>query len=165
MGYTHYWNRPGDVPLNEKEFEKFTEVCHKIINSCKADSPIGGVYYQDEIVEIVGPEGTAADKVRITGKQVAFNGLGDNAFEGFVISNHKDKAILDTFSFCKTNQKPYDIVVMACLIAFKRFFTDTCSISSDGGIMEWESGLELYNANVTDSNKVSSEVLVKWLES
>lgn len=41
-----------------------------------------------------------------------------------------------SFDFCKTNYKPYDVVVGAILIRAKYIYGDCVSISSDG---DWES--------------------------
>jgi hypothetical protein len=43
----------------------------------------------------------------------------------------------------KTNQKPYDDVVVAALVSLKRYFPAS-ALSSHGGTEDWAPGLSLY---------------------
>ena len=161
MGYTHYYKKPGGYILNAATFSNVVELAHKIISACEKDSPIGGVYYDGEVVEIVGPNG---DKSPITsGDMLQFNGKGDNAHEALIISNRKEDLELGSFNFCKTARKPYDIVVTAVLIAFKAYFLAAVTINSDGYIEDWEPGLELYNICAPENKKVGIDTLKKWI--
>lgn len=154
MGYTHYWDRP--IKFNEKDFEKFTGMCHKIIETCKPTSPVGGVYYKGEEVKIVGVNSKKDSKPDISGAHVKFNGEGDLGHEAFIIENNPD--LVDAFGFCKTNRKPYDIVVVACLIAFKRVFGPNVNISSDGEFDNWKDGIEFFNACFPDDIAYEGDV-------
>ena len=72
---------------------------------------------------------------------IEFNGRGDNAHEPFVFPGNAG------FNFCKTQFKPYDAVVTACLIAARDHFpTSTLVIASDGKWDEgdWADGARLY---------------------
>ena len=146
MGYKHYWDRPSK--FDNKEFEKFTGMCHKIVEACKPTSPIGGVYCKGEEVKIVGVNSKKNSKPDISGIHIKFNGEEDLGHEAFILENNQD--LIDAFGFCKTNEKPYDIVVVACLIAFKRVFGPTVKISSDGEFDDWKHGIMLFNACFPD---------------
>jgi len=50
----------------------------------------------------------------------------------------------NTFDFCKTAYKPYDVVVTAILIRAKQIYGSCVKISSDGDWHEWQAGRELY---------------------
>jgi hypothetical protein len=50
----------------------------------------------------------------------------------------------ETFDFCKTAYKPYDVVVTAILIRAKTIYGDCVKISSDGDWQEWQAGREMY---------------------
>lgn len=47
------------------------------------------------------------------------------------------------FSFCKTNQLPYDTLVTACLLIFKHTFGKGFKVSSNGTIEDWKAGIAL----------------------
>jgi hypothetical protein len=71
------------------------------------------------------------------------NGIGDGANEPFVFPGELG------FNFCKTEGKPYDAVVTACLlVAHDHFPTSVLSIDSDGSYSEgdWEEGIKLYSS-------------------
>jgi len=50
----------------------------------------------------------------------------------------------ETFDFCKTAYKPYDVVVTAILIRAKQIYGSCVKISSDGDWQDWQAGRELY---------------------
>ena len=68
---------------------------------------------------------------------IRFNGKGEEGHETFMLTPDSQE-----FNFCKTAQKPYDIVVVAilCLLAHH---TSGVTVSSDGGISDWTDGLAL----------------------
>ena len=47
------------------------------------------------------------------------------------------------FFFCKTAQKPYDVVVVACLAVLKHRMKDLIVISSDGDSADWWLGVAM----------------------
>jgi len=67
---------------------------------------------------------------------IRFNGKDDEGHETFMLTPDPSD-----FNFCKTAQKPYDLVVVAilCLLAHR---TDT-GVSSDGDRSDWAEGLKL----------------------
>ena len=81
----------------------------------------------------------APHPVRLEALSVEFNGIGDNAHEPFLFPG------TNGFNFCKTQWKPYDEVVTACLLVARDHFpTSVLSISSDGEWDDWEKGARLY---------------------
>lgn len=94
MGYTHYWNHE---PVPASKVKKLLPKLRKILKT--TDVPLG---------DWSGEHWGAYD---ITDKRFAFNGIGEGSHETFGI----DWATSES-EFCKTNRKPYDEVVVACLL-------------------------------------------------
>ena len=124
MGYTHYF--PATRDLTAAEFAKIGEACRQIIKAAPAD------------VRVVREFDQLDESPEITGDFVAFNGPGEAGHETFWLPRIKDG-----FQFCKTAYKPYDVIVVACLIATDDIAPDALEISSDGGRADWEAGLKL----------------------
>lgn len=102
MGYTRYWDIKND--LDDYRFLKFKEFCNQIVELF--DIPLEDIFITDNVVR--------------------FNGVGDDAHETFVFSKKSG------FNFCKTQRKPYDAVVCACLLTAMDIFGSDISFSSDG---------------------------------
>lgn len=128
MGYTHYFSQVETTEGDDLSFLKFA-----------IDATI--------IILTAEKRGMNLDW-HVDDKEVVFNGVGEDAHETFVFTR---KANLD-FNFTKTNRKPYDEVVTACLIALGKAYGDKVAISSDG---EWESdwvaGRNLYQMAVQET--------------
>ena len=130
MGYTHYFYR--EENLDSKLFDLASKDCQKVCN-------ISDVEIQ---LEYNTPELPVFTK-----DMVRFNGVGDNGNETFVIERlfkssypqKNDKGQL--FAFCKTACKPYDNLVTACLVIFKHYFGESITVSSDGELADWKSGM------------------------
>jgi hypothetical protein len=119
MGYTHYWTFKKQP--DQEAYNKALEDCREIVKA----TPVPLELQLDE-------------------SGVFFNGVGENAHETFILSpvpNLDSRTPeLRGFNFCKTAQKPYDIVVTACLCVLKARLGDSVSVSSDGDPEEWEEG-------------------------
>ncbi len=136
MGYTHYWKRPRNNSGSPEMFGRLALDVKKIIKQAELDGiRIRNAYGEGE------PEFNEA-YFGINGDASAFSDDGrDLAHESFVWEGiptikewRKDEP--ESFDFCKTNYKPYDVVVTAILIRAKHIYGDCVSISSDG---DWES--------------------------
>ena len=53
------------------------------------------------------------------------------------------KRLRHVCEFCKTNRKPYDIMVQLSMLRLKHHFPET-KISSDGDSEDWKNGRKLY---------------------
>jgi len=104
VGYTRYWTIKNE--LDDSKFIEFKDICSRII----------------ELLNI------PLDNIIIDTRNhfVRFNGVGDNAHETFVFSKNIG------FNFCKTQRKPYDAVVCACLATAIEIFGSNINVSSDG---------------------------------
>ncbi len=76
----------------------------------------------------------------LTPLELHINGVGEDAHEPFVFPSGPG------FNFVKTNGKPYDVVVVACLLAARDHFgPDELIIESDGRWRDsWAAGAALY---------------------
>ena len=89
-------------------------------------------------IPIADFEGEPGTEPRFDLSSVSFNGVGEMGHESFIIFQDNKG-----FNFCKTNHKPYDALVTACLILADYHFGDSFKISSDGSYTDWEPGLFL----------------------
>ena len=113
MGYTHYFGFKTGAKID-------TERWNKAIELGKACAKASGV-------EIAGYDGTGEPV--FTDKEISFNGKGDKLSNETFYLESKGRY---THGFCKTELKPYDIVVCCFLLAFKKAFGKDFEYSSDG---------------------------------
>ena len=153
MGYTHYWRRPRKNAGSAYMFGQLALDTKKIIAQAEQDG-----------IRIRNGQGEGEPEFNeayfsINGDASHYVEGRDMAHETFrwegipSISEHR-KDEPETFDFCKTAYKPYDVVVTAILIRAKHIYGDCVSISSDGdwesnpnfpdGYGSWQTGHELY---------------------
>ncbi|ACL41991.1 hypothetical protein Achl_4040 (plasmid) [Pseudarthrobacter chlorophenolicus A6] len=146
MGYTHYF--PGLTATAEVIAD-----ARKII----AASP----------VTICGPKGQGlpildeADGIRLNG----FEAAGE-AYDTFHLGGTKAPPYPDMWTFCKTEEKPYDVVVTAILIAaaVRSLNTSMGTVRSDGRWDNWAAGVELFEKAVrplTEDERIALELDVE----
>lgn len=121
MGYTHYWNFRGEnAPVNfENGAEKFAKAAHLGVKLCDKVRERG--------IEICGGDGNGNPAFG-RGK-VVFNGSAEKGESCETFSVYPNDGVWD---FCKTGEKPYDLLVCLMLLAFKHFFGDDFEYRSDG---------------------------------
>jgi hypothetical protein len=138
MGYTHYWTyNPNKIKDTEELRKRFRAAVFIIKHAHK-------IIKRNELCIIRG--GLGEGRPILNESEVWFNGDGKSqmSHETFGIkwfpSGGKD------FGFCKTNRKPYDLLVCVSLLAFKEFFNnpDVFTFSSDGDNSDWEPAKDLY---------------------
>lgn len=144
MGYTNYFRRP--VELDEKKFKLFVADVKAIFKAAAKKK-----------ISLANGHGKVGTRPQANLEGVIFNGMDfstikgisgeDESHETLYIPrvfkpqewNKPEKGLY--FEFCKTARKPYDLVVVAVLIALKKHFP-TVKISSDGGSDDWKAGKE-----------------------
>lgn len=102
MGYTNYWHKYND--FTNTEWQQIKEEFDYL-------KTVDGHLIKDESTDDI----------------IKFNGIGDNGHEDFYL-NREAKTPFDktyagqdiSFDFCKTNEKPYDIVVWHLLTFINR---------------------------------------------
>jgi len=122
MGWTHSWQRPTELP--KEEFTRAAEDCQKILATLNV--PLGGFTGDGEPI--------------FTVESIVFNGAGGSGCEPFEIARVEfDRKGRDSiFSFCKTEQAPYDICVQIALVILKHHLGDAITIGSDADDSAWE---------------------------
>lgn len=135
MGYTHSWSRDESLlsPEDYRDFyAEFTGLAVKVIQTA-----------QEQGIQLADPTGEHLGAWRVDGDSVRLNGYGEDAHESFVwekVCPEPD----GFYDFCKTNRKPYDVVVTALLLAVQEAYGNAVRISSDGTPSEWEDGVRLF---------------------
>lgn len=136
MGYTHYLT-VSKAEIDAKTWEQITDDVKAIVGK----SPVLLVREYDRVDE----------KPEINGEVIAFNGPGEDGHETFWVSRVNDRAPRykgdnPRWSFCKTAQKPYDVVVTAILAYLASVWPNLYSVTSDGDQEEWRDGVDLARA-------------------
>lgn len=131
MGYTHYIYR--SKSLDKSKFSLAAEDCKKLITAAEKHH----VY--------VAYEFNQTDKLpECNENMIRFNGLRDEGHETFYVEREyqaekwEEEKRGKYFSFCKTAEKPYDLLVCACLIVLKHYFGNKIIVHSDGGNEDWK---------------------------
>lgn len=149
MGYTHYWNQERNIP--KKDWAKIVEDVRAILKYGEHDCGIA-------LANGMGEGGTSP---LIDDERISFNGVGEGSHETFYITRKistepEYPGQRTDWGFCKTAQKPYDQVVVACLCYLSTVTrrehptthdpvigSEAWSVSSDGKGHELLNGLDL----------------------
>lgn len=139
MGYTHYWGIDDEsmveVNVLEKRYRKAVLECSKFVKA-----------YNDRLKSI-----DRYDEGRLSGFTAhcdigKYDGLKVNGTKEYA---HEDFCLPETVTelidgdFCKTNRKPYDAVVVACLCILNHYLGPYIKINSDGTRDDWLTGYSL----------------------
>lgn len=139
MGYTHYWSfkaRPkGLAKQTEETYQLAVRQCQKLIRSYNKDLKAIDNKHPNRL------SGFSAHTKRLEYNGLEVNGTQDLSHEKFYLREHYSQN--ESFNFCKTASKPYDIVVVACLVILKHYLSELIEVSSDGESKDWSSGLML----------------------
>jgi len=129
MGYTHYW----------RQYDGF--------NSEKWDTLVQhSLHLQD------ASPAKLAD-VEMSDFQISFNGVSPQNHETFTLDRAMPPPNLTDrlpekdhfFSFCKTAQKPYDLMVMCVLLVANDLEPDVITYATDGAESDWQPAIDLVN--------------------
>jgi len=135
MGYTRYYRIEGKI--DPEKFKDYSKDCKTICDEITKEFGHGIANYQGE------------GEPEFLDNLVAFNGIDDLSHESFCISTDSKG-----FNFTKTQRKPYDRHVLACLILAKEYFGDNIKVSSDGDNDDEE--IEYLLTSLRRDNKIKS---------
>lgn len=124
MGYTLYWRRPAVIAP-----EAFQAVASDFRTLLEHPDGASWIALADGYGESGRPE--------ITDDRIEFNGFGKDSYETFYLprlykeedTEHNDRELI--FQSCKTNRRPYDLLVCAALVVLKHHLGSGCRISGD----------------------------------
>jgi hypothetical protein len=137
MGYTHYWRRK--PVLEQEKFAQWAEDVRQLAGMCDKRE-----------IAICGGDGTGLGQ--FGAEIVCFNGdeSKNEDYETFSIERtYHPYASYDTpenglyHDFCKTGERPYDLLVTAALLRFRYYFPESL-VSSDGSRDDWMPAWKLY---------------------
>ena len=123
MGFTHYF--PHEKVLKS--------VWTDILAGCKRAHAL-----LPESIKITGCSKYGAEP-HFGADEIWFNGVSDEGHETFSLYRQGSGG----FEFCKTARKPYDVLVVACLLIYAHFSPGTIELSSDGERKDWAAGKKL----------------------
>ena len=132
MGYTHTLELNRD--FTHEEFEDIRADIARIIDvAAELDIPLCG--YEDD------------DPVMMSPQLIVFNGVGDEACQGFTLSREIEQGIYNpTLNFCKTWSRNYDPVVVAAIMAVKQRAPQDVMVRSSGHWgYEWLHGTDCHS--------------------
>jgi hypothetical protein len=127
MGYTTYWRRSKGFTV--EQWQKICLETFQIMDHC-AEKKIDLVWEYD----VTKPPEVSPDLIR-------FNGWKDEGHETFLVTREMpeipgyDPGAKESFDFCKTARKPYDLAVCLALLSMKRHAPKSVKVSSDG---DWD---------------------------
>lgn len=134
MGYTHYWTFKriprGQTTKVNKAYDKAIKDCQKIV-----------LAYQSIAPSAERLAGYSAHTKLGAYRGININGKGELAHETFILRDYFKAN--EGGGFCKTDSKPYDAVVVACLAVLKHHLGELIDVSSDGRAWEWTNGVQL----------------------
>lgn len=121
MGYTHHWKfRDDTAPAEFKNgAEKFEKAAYLGVKLCDKVRSRG--------IEICG--GNGYGNPAFSRGKVVFNGSAEKGEDYETFAMEPNDGI---YNFCKTEYRPYDLLVCLMLLAFKHFFGEDFIYWSDG---------------------------------
>lgn len=140
MGHTNYWKfssaPKGEAKQVEETYQLAIRQCQRLIRAYNADLKAQDAKHPNRLSGY-----SVHTKVGQYGG-LEFNGVQDEGHETFSMREHFSEN--EGFNFCKTNRKPYDVAVKACLLVFKKYLGDLIEISADTrNDSEWDEAREL----------------------
>jgi len=134
MGYTHYWKIPKE--LKKEKFAILSEELQAAAGLLPTKST-SAQQDHDGVIYLAG--GNGEGEPIFDNSKIVFNGKDDFAHETFSILQKGN----DSYEFCKTARKPYDLMVCVSLLRLKHHFPEA-NISSDGGAKDWSAAKKFY---------------------
>jgi len=134
MGYTHYWNT-NLVALRDHLDEVHETVADLLWIARAYEIHQVPLDVHTSMRHQVGVNHHGRF-YKSTVESISFN-QAENGHEPFSFPPNED------FEFCKTAEKPYDAVVVACLTVLAHRWPNIITVSSDGDAHEWERGVQL----------------------
>lgn len=132
MGYTHYWHRKKD--FTRGEWSLICKDTRQILKYCLFAPGIPLAYEYDD----------TDTPPTVSTATIRFNGHGEDGHETFIMTRNVPETqpwqlareLDESFDFCKTSRKPYDLAVCLVLLSCVRHSPDSIRVTSDG---DWDS--------------------------
>lgn len=147
MGYTHYF--PRLRAISDVEWGGITADIRKLLDNLPAHSQSAGGYYATAPLAVALEDGDPLPP-QVDTQYIIFNGTGgdDLGHETFFVDREsrdeykRNRADIPFgFDFCKTERKPYDLLVCAALAVMQDRAPGGWRIGSDGDLSDWQPAL------------------------
>lgn len=141
MSYSHYWefHQPATIKGKHQEIEANYQLavrqCQRLVKLYNREIKAMDEKHPDRL------SGYSAHTKLNDYLGLEVNGTKELCGEMFTFRDHWSAN--EAFNACKTDWKPYDVVVTACLIVMKHYLKDLVNVSSDGITDDWALGLAL----------------------
>lgn len=136
MGYTHYYGAKAETPI--PDWDRALKAVRAIVSD--SGVPLCRVWND-------------GNRPTLNRDRICFNGKGVDGHETFEV-----KRGFQEWTFCKTERKPYDIVVCAVLLALHAEIG--LNVNSDGRGQEWEAARTLYNKHAERPMSVDDVIVM-----
>jgi hypothetical protein len=153
MGYTHYYQLNAlkkDLVKLESTYQLAIKDCQKLIYAHNRNLKQLNSKNPDRM------SGVTAHVKPGTYLGVAVNGTEDLSHEDFILPAHAEGLL--GFTFCKTNRKPYDDVVVAFLLILAHRLGERFDFASDGNRDDMLEGLALALQHTRLAIKIPSSI-------
>lgn len=122
MGYTHYWKLP--APTTKFDVEDAATIAKEL-----AKEPVFGQF----VLNMPEDRDDHSGLLHKVDEYVSINGYGSK--DGSVDLGHENFGVdvVDSWTFCKTNRKPYDLMVVGTMALFEMAGIIT-KTTSDGAV-------------------------------
>lgn len=172
MGYTHSFHQYRDA--TETQWEAICADVRKLLEKVPAHSTSAGGSFSDAPLILCDGFGKAGTAPEVNQDQIWLNGSEDDDMmnETFLLSrlykpdwveswmyNKDEQGRKRLFQFCKTERKPYDLVVCACLIVAHHHAPKAYDIDTDGTPEDWAPALEWVSAVLGDGYVLPPKVV------
>ncbi len=166
MGYTHYFPQVRDFSdaewsMIKKAFMKL----HDNLKNVEFEKVFGADYCR--AFSMTGKEGSDVvivpetecgwdtffthESILKNGEAICFNGGAGLSHETFLLEKApKNKE----FNFCKTNGKPYDLMVTSMLIVCAGYAEGALKIGSDGEVDDWAQAVKFVSGTLGKPTKI-----------
>ncbi|NMC04201.1 MAG: hypothetical protein GYA24_03270 [Candidatus Lokiarchaeota archaeon] len=163
MGYTHYWTI--HQRFSDQAFAALASMARRLHDNLPPASRSSGAYYAEEPLVIRGWDGTGFPE--FSSARISFNGDAGRAVEdeyfGQIGLDHETFSMRPAdagFQCCKTERKPYDLLVQAVMLAAKHVGGEHITISSDGAPEDWAEAIAFFRRVFPRVPDASVEVAV-----
>lgn len=152
MGYTHYFTFDRNHYSAEERKLRFARAVTEIQHLAIVAKEKHGITLAD------GSGAVGTQPVFDTENGILmFNGESPDDYETFLVETDPEEELSPErpgWSFCKTQHRPYDLLVCCALIALKNNLPEEFSFSSDGDIggEDWHPALCFYEEEIGESH-------------
>jgi len=129
MGYTHKFEH---TEVTQEVWDAIVSDCQTLMSNLPSHSLSSGAYHKQEPLQIGDGSGNGGLPI-LDRDAIWLNGVGEMAHETFLLERQDS----DRLTWCKTERKPYDLMVQACLIVYYTHSPDTIELRSDGTKKDW----------------------------